>query len=191
MSNRPCVLIIFSGQWERTSFYRGFFFWELKYPILRVKLGKVIRNLMILVSFYFRLTRPNPTIPIVTNCISKYLMWRNVDRKLQRGEVLFTWKKPRKKHLWLPLGSDIFYQLNVVFFPVTCFLSFFLIFSTSYTIVSDFHWVNFTNILQAVFCMKVLCAAFMCLQFGFAIFWQKEIDAKAACKMSVKLATST
>jgi hypothetical protein len=34
--------------------------------------------------------------------------------------------------------------------------------------------------------MKVFCAAFMCLQFGFVIFWQKDFGAKAAHKMSVK-----
>ena len=102
-------------------------------------------------------------------------------------------KEASKKASMAALGTRYLLPVerHFVFFPVTCFLSFFLIFSTSYTIVSDFHWVNFTNILQAVFCMKVLCAAFMCLQFGFVIFWQKEIDAKAACKMSVKLATST
>jgi hypothetical protein len=34
---------------------------------------------------------------------------------------------------------------------------------------------------------KVFCAAFMCLQFGFVIFWQKDFGAKAAHKMLVKL----
>jgi hypothetical protein len=38
--------------------------------------------------------------------------------------------------------------------------------------------VNFT---------KVLCAPFMCLQFGFVIFWQKDFGTKAAHKMLVKL----
>ena len=47
--------------------------------------------------------------------------------------------------------------------------------------------VNFTNILRAAFHTKVLCAAFMCLQFGFVIFWQKDFGAKAAHKMLVKL----
>jgi hypothetical protein len=47
--------------------------------------------------------------------------------------------------------------------------------------------VNFTNILQSAFCTKVFCAAFMCLQFGFVIFWQKNFGAKAAHKMLVKL----
>ncbi len=35
--------------------------------------------------------------------------------------------------------------------------------------------------------MKVFCAAYMCLQFGFVIFWQKDFGAKAAHKMLVKL----
>jgi hypothetical protein len=47
--------------------------------------------------------------------------------------------------------------------------------------------VNFTNILQAAFYTKVLCAPFMYLQFGLAIFWQKDFGAKAAHKMLVKL----
>jgi hypothetical protein len=47
--------------------------------------------------------------------------------------------------------------------------------------------VNFTNILQAAFSYQILCAPFMCLQFGFVIFWQKDFGAKAAHKMLVKL----
>jgi hypothetical protein len=35
--------------------------------------------------------------------------------------------------------------------------------------------------------MKVICAAFLCLQFGIVIFWQKDFGAKAAHKMLVKL----
>jgi hypothetical protein len=35
--------------------------------------------------------------------------------------------------------------------------------------------------------MKVFCAAFMCSQLGFVIFWQKNFGAKAAHKMLVKL----
>jgi hypothetical protein len=46
--------------------------------------------------------------------------------------------------------------------------------------------VNFTNILLAAFRTKVFCAAFMCLQFGFVIFWQKDFGTKAAHKMLVK-----
>jgi hypothetical protein len=34
---------------------------------------------------------------------------------------------------------------------------------------------------------KVFCAALMCLQFGFVIFWRKDYGAKAALKMLVKL----
>jgi hypothetical protein len=40
---------------------------------------------------------------------------------------------------------------------------------------------------EQLFCMKVFCAAFMCLQFGFVIFWQKDFGAKAAHKLLVKL----
>jgi len=36
---------------------------------------------------------------------------------------------------------------------------------------------------------KVLCAAFLYLQFGFVIFWQKNISAKTAPKMLMKLTT--
>jgi hypothetical protein len=34
--------------------------------------------------------------------------------------------------------------------------------------------------------MKAFCAIFMCFKFGFVIFWQKDIGAKAAHKMLVK-----
>jgi hypothetical protein len=40
---------------------------------------------------------------------------------------------------------------------------------------------------EQLFHMKVFCAAFMCLQFGFVIFWQKDFGPKAANKMLVKL----
>ncbi len=40
---------------------------------------------------------------------------------------------------------------------------------------------------KQLFPMKVFCAAFMCLQFGFVIFWRKDFGAKAAHKMLVKL----
>jgi len=33
----------------------------------------------------------------------------------------------------------------------------------------------------------MFCAAFLKLQFGFVIFWQKNIGAKAACKMLMTL----
>jgi hypothetical protein len=35
--------------------------------------------------------------------------------------------------------------------------------------------------------MKVFCAAFMCLKFGFVIFWRKDFVAKGTHKMLVKL----
>jgi hypothetical protein len=41
---------------------------------------------------------------------------------------------------------------------------------------------------EQLFHAKVFCAAFMCLQLGFVIFWQKDFGAKAAHKMLVKLA---
>ena len=41
-----------------------------------------------------------------------------------------------------------------------------------------------------LFRLKVFNAAFMCLQFGFVILWQKEIGAKAARKMLAKLTGS-
>jgi len=40
---------------------------------------------------------------------------------------------------------------------------------------------------KQLFHTKVLCAPFMCLQFGFVIFWRKDFGAKAAHKMLVKL----
>jgi hypothetical protein len=46
---------------------------------------------------------------------------------------------------------------------------------------------QFHNILQAAFHTKVLSAPFMCLQFGFVIFWWKDFGSKAAHKMLVKL----
>jgi len=55
------------------------------------------------------------------------------------------------------------------------------------TLVKSIQGANFTNILRAAFCLKVFCADFMCLQIGIAIFWRKEISAKAGCKMLVKL----
>jgi hypothetical protein len=47
--------------------------------------------------------------------------------------------------------------------------------------------VNFTNILCAAFSYESFCAAFMCLQFGLIIFWQKDFGAKAAHIMLMKL----
>jgi hypothetical protein len=40
---------------------------------------------------------------------------------------------------------------------------------------------------KQLFCTKVFCAAFMCLQFEFVIFWRKDLGTKAAHKMLVKL----
>jgi hypothetical protein len=49
-------------------------------------------------------------------------------------------------------------------------------------------WLSMSPILyKQLFHTKVLCAPFMCLQFGFVIFWQKEFGTKAALKMLVKL----
>ncbi len=41
--------------------------------------------------------------------------------------------------------------------------------------------------MSSVFCTKAFCAAFLCLQFGFVIFWRKDFGTKAAHKMLVKL----
>jgi len=49
-------------------------------------------------------------------------------------------------------------------------------------------WLQISPIFyQQLFHTKVLCAPFMCLQFGFVIFWRKDFDTKAAHKMLVKL----
>jgi hypothetical protein len=40
---------------------------------------------------------------------------------------------------------------------------------------------------EQLFNMKVFGAAFMCLQYGFVIFWQKDFGMKAVHKMLVKL----
>ncbi len=42
---------------------------------------------------------------------------------------------------------------------------------------------------KQIFCTKVFAAAFLYLQFGFVIFWQKNIGTKDASKMLVKLTT--
>ena len=52
---------------------------------------------------------------------------------------------------------------------------------------SGFPSVNFANILRAAFRTKVFRAAFLYLQLRFIFFWQKEIGAKTAHKMLVKL----
>jgi hypothetical protein len=41
--------------------------------------------------------------------------------------------------------------------------------------------------MSSSFIWKFFCAAFMILQFGFVIFWQKDFGTKAAHKMLVKL----
>jgi len=51
--------------------------------------------------------------------------------------------------------------------------------------------VNFINILFEPFCTKGLCTAFLYLQFGFVIFWPKNIGAKATPKMLIKLTTGS
>ncbi len=49
-------------------------------------------------------------------------------------------------------------------------------------------WLSSSPIFyKQLFHTKVLCAPFICLQFGFAFFWQKGFGAKAAHKMLVKL----
>ena len=42
---------------------------------------------------------------------------------------------------------------------------------------------------ERLFLTKVICAAFLCLELGFVIFWQMEISSKAALKLLVKLTT--
>ena len=45
------------------------------------------------------------------------------------------------------------------------------------------------TIYVQLFCTYVFCEALMYLQFGFVIYWRKEIGAKTAWKMWVKLTT--
>jgi len=53
------------------------------------------------------------------------------------------------------------------------------------------HQVEISPIFyEQIFCTKVFCTAFMFLQFGFVIFWRKDLGAKAAYKMLVKLTPS-
>jgi len=47
--------------------------------------------------------------------------------------------------------------------------------------------VNFIKILHTPFITGVFFKTFLWLQFGFVIFCRKNIGAKAACKMFVKL----
>jgi hypothetical protein len=46
-------------------------------------------------------------------------------------------------------------------------------------------------IYEQIFCTKVFGRAFMCLQFGFVIFWQKDFSTKAANKVLVKMTPGT
>ena len=49
-------------------------------------------------------------------------------------------------------------------------------------------WLSISPIFyMQLFHNKVLCTPFMCLQFGFVIFWPKDFCTKAAHKMLVKL----
>ncbi len=56
-------------------------------------------------------------------------------------------------------------------------------------------FLNFEAIMMSIspiffeqpFCTKVICAASMCLQFWFVLFWRKDFGTKAAHKMLVKL----
>ncbi len=49
-------------------------------------------------------------------------------------------------------------------------------------------WLSIAPLFyEQLFHTKVLYTAFVCLQFGFLIFWQKDFGAKAAHKMLVKL----
>ncbi len=48
--------------------------------------------------------------------------------------------------------------------------------------------VNFTNILQAAFFYKSILCSFSLLAVWLCNFWQKNISAKAGCKMLMKLA---
>ena len=52
-------------------------------------------------------------------------------------------------------------------------------------------WLSISPIFyKHLFHTKVLCTPFMCLQFGFVNFWQKDFGTKAAYKMLVKLTPS-
>ncbi len=52
----------------------------------------------------------------------------------------------------------------------------------------NWHQVSISSIFyEELFSMKIFCAAFVCLQFGFVIFWQKDFGTKAALKILAKL----
>jgi len=46
-----------------------------------------------------------------------------------------------------------------------------------------------SHFMRNVFCTKVFCTAFLWLQFGFVIFWCKNIGVKTARKIFMKLTT--
>ncbi len=56
------------------------------------------------------------------------------------------------------------------------------------SLLKDLHpGVNYSNMLRAAFFTNVFCTAFMCLELEFVIFWRKDLGAKPAHKMLVKL----
>ncbi len=84
-----------------------------------------------------------------------------------------------------------FYCCNLRMFvnKLDCF--FLLSFSNIYLLFVSKARANLVSIspifYEQLFQTKVFCAAFMCLQFGFEIFWRKDLGVKAAHKMLVKL----
>jgi len=58
-----------------------------------------------------------------------------------------------------------------------------------FTMVDWLPGVNFINILHWNFLYKIVLWRFSLLQFGFVVFWHKNIGAKAARKMLMKLTT--
>jgi len=58
------------------------------------------------------------------------------------------------------------------------------------TLVKSTPGVNLTDNLQAAFSYKSVLEAFLYLQFGFLMFWQKNIGSKTARKMLAKLTAS-
>ena len=71
---------------------------------------------------------------------------------------------------WLAVFSDLNFHV-------------WLVFSILVSISPTFH--------KQLFCTKDFRAAFLYLQCRFKLFWRKEIGAKAACKMLVKLTRSS
>jgi len=48
--------------------------------------------------------------------------------------------------------------------------------------------LHFTNIYEQLFHTKVFCTTFTCLQFGFVIFWRKEIGKKLiVCEIDYRI----